>query len=417
MLTPATNTNNHRAGASSLAPTCERTPGDLARRAVRRADPMTEQVQLSRLIADMYEATLEPGQWPEVLARIVAFVGGHGGCLLAKDAASREIATHWQTGVEPHYLRLYHETYSKIGPLAALTFGEVGQVVSVPEVVPYDEFRRGRFFLEWAKPQGWVDVAVAVLDKSAGGWGFLGISRNATNGMVDDEMRRRLALVVPHVRRALRIGRAIERRQADAATFSDILDRLSAGLLLLDAQGRIVHTNAAADGMLRDGRLLRAIGRRLAGADAQAERALRETAILPRPEGLRLDHEGVVVPLRTCDGERYIARAMALAGAVPRGTGEAAEATTAVFVRRAAMDPLSAPDIIAESYKLTPTELRVLFALVEIGGVPDVAASLGIAETTVKTHLSRLFAKTGTRRQAELVKLVAGFAMPVTPRA
>jgi DNA-binding CsgD family transcriptional regulator/PAS domain-containing protein len=378
---------------------------------------MTEQATLSRLIAGMYDATLEPGQWPEVLARIVAFVGGHGGCLLAKDPTSRDIEAHWRTGVEPHYQRLYDETYSKIGPLAALTFGDVGQIVSVPEVAPYDEFRRSRFYLEWAAPQGWVDVALTVLDKSGGSWGFLGISRNATHGMVDDEMRRRIALVVPHVRRALRIGRAIERRQADAATFADILDRLTAGLLLLDAQGRIVHTNAAAGDMLRDGRLLRAIGKRLAGGDAQSERTLRETAILPRAEGVNLGSEGVLVPLRTCDGERYIARAMPLANAAPRGAGETAEATTAVFVRRATMDAPSAPDIIAESYKLTPTELRVLCALVEVGGVPDVAASLGIAETTVKTHLARLFAKTGARRQAELVKLVAGFSMPVTDRA
>jgi DNA-binding CsgD family transcriptional regulator/PAS domain-containing protein len=375
---------------------------------------MTEQARLSRLIADMYDATLEPGQWSEVLARIVAFVGGHGGCLLAKDATSRDIDAHWQTGVEPHYLRLYNETYSKIGPVAALTFGDVGQIVSVPEVVPYDEFRRSRFYVEWAEPQGWIDVAVAVLDKSAGGWGLLGVSRNAANGMVDDEMRRRIALVVPHIRRALRIGRAFERRQADAATFADVLDRLSAGLLLLDAQGRIVHTNAAADDMLRDGRLLRAIGRRLAGGDPQAERALRETAILPRAAGL--GREGVLVPLRTCDGERYIARAMPLASAALRGAGETPEATTAVFVRRATMDAPS-PDVIAESYKLTPTELRVLFALVDGGGVPDVAAALGIAETTVKTHLARLFAKTGARRQAELVKLVAGFSVPVTNRA
>jgi DNA-binding CsgD family transcriptional regulator/PAS domain-containing protein len=378
---------------------------------------MTEQARLSRLIADMYDATLEPGRWSEVLARVVTFVGGHGGCLLAKDPTSREIDAHWQTGVEPHYMRLYNETYSKIGPVASLTFGDVGQIVSVPEVVPYDEFRRSRFYLEWAEPQGWVDVAVAVLDKTATGWGLLGISRNATNGMVDDEMRRRLSLVVPHVRRALRIGRAMERRQADAATFADVLDRLSAGLLLLDAQGRIVHTNAAADDMLRDGRLLRAIGRRLAGTGAQAERTLRETAILPRTEGMELGREGVVVPLRTCDGERYIARAMPLASAAAGGAGESAEATTAVFVRRAIMDDPSPPDIIAESYKLTPTEVRVLFALVEVGGVPEVAAALGIAETTVKTHLARLFAKTGARRQAELVKVVASFSMPVTHRA
>src|SRR5262249_50272033 len=100
-----------------------------------------------------------------------------------------------------------------------------------------------------------------------------------------------------------------------------------------------------------------------------------------------------------------------------RGAGGAPEAATAVFVRRATMESPSPPDIIADTYKLTPTELRVLTALVDIGGVPDVAAALGVAETTVKTHLARLFAKTGARRQAELVKLVAGFAMPVTRKA
>jgi DNA-binding CsgD family transcriptional regulator len=62
---------------------------------------------------------------------------------------------------------------------------------------------------------------------------------------------------------------------------------------------------------------------------------------------------------------------------------------------------------------LTPTELRVLLSIVEVGGVPQTAEALGIAETTVKTHLKRLFAKTGTRRQAELVKLTAGFSSPL----
>jgi len=43
-------------------------------------------------------------------------------------------------------------------------------------------------------------------------------------------------------------------------------------------------------------------------------------------------------------------------------------------------------------------------------GVPEVAAILGLGQQTVKTHLKRLFAKTGTARQAELVKLVAGYS-------
>jgi DNA-binding CsgD family transcriptional regulator len=43
----------------------------------------------------------------------------------------------------------------------------------------------------------------------------------------------------------------------------------------------------------------------------------------------------------------------------------------------------------------------------------ETAAALGISEATVRTHLLRLYAKTGTGRQAELVKLVAGFSNPL----
>jgi len=65
--------------------------------------------------------------------------------------------------------------------------------------------------------------------------------------------------------------------------------------------------------------------------------------------------------------------------------------------------------MIGDLYELTPAETRVLVAIVEIGGVPRVASFLGISETTVKTHLGHLFRKTGTKRQADLVKLVARF--------
>ena len=67
-----------------------------------------------------------------------------------------------------------------------------------------------------------------------------------------------------------------------------------------------------------------------------------------------------------------------------------------------------------QAFSLTPTELRVLLAIVDVGGVPEVAAALGVADTTVKTHLGRLFEKTGAARQADLVKLVAGFSTPLT---
>jgi hypothetical protein len=52
-------------------------------------------------------------------------------------------------------------------------------------------------------------------------------------------------------------------------------------------------------------------------------------------------------------------------------------------------------------------------ARTEVGGVPEVVAALGVADTTVRTHVGRLFEKTGATRQADLVKLVAGYAAPL----
>jgi len=51
--------------------------------------------------------------------------------------------------------------------------------------------------------------------------------------------------------------------------------------------------------------------------------------------------------------------------------------------------------------------------VVEVGGVPEAAEVLGVAVTTVKTHLGRLYGKIGARRrQADLVKVVARFSPP-----
>ena len=83
-----------------------------------------------------------------------------------------------------------------------------------------------------------------------------------------------------------------------------------------------------------------------------------------------------------------------------------------MFVRKAKLEDPSALETIAKLYKLTAMEVRVLQAVVEIGGAPLTAEALGISETTVKTHLRNLFQKTDCRRQVDLVKLLAGAASP-----
>ena len=58
----------------------------------------------------------------------------------------------------------------------------------------------------------------------------------------------------------------------------------------------------------------------------------------------------------------------------------------------------------------------MLMMIVQLGGVPEVAPVLGISEPTVKTHLQHIFDKTDTKRQADLVKLVAGYMSPLGAR-
>jgi DNA-binding CsgD family transcriptional regulator len=77
------------------------------------------------------------------------------------------------------------------------------------------------------------------------------------------------------------------------------------------------------------------------------------------------------------------------------------------------MDDQSYGGLIARTFGLTPAEVRVLLAIVGVGGVPESSEKLGVAETTVKTHLYRVFSKTGASRQADLVKLAAGFSFPL----
>jgi DNA-binding CsgD family transcriptional regulator len=225
---------------------------------------------------------------------------------------------------------------------------------------------------------------------------------------MDPAMLRRMALIAPHVRRAALVGRAIEHKTVEAATLADTLDGLEAAMFLVDADSRIVHANARGQAMLREGSVLRAAGGKLAAA-GRASRALCQ-AIAAAKGGGAAAGRGIAVPLTDREGEPYVAHALPLTCAQRREVGAVNAAVAALFVRKAELRVRSAAEAIATTFNLTPSELRVLLAIVETGGVPETAEALGVGQATVKTHLHRLFGKTDTRRQADLVKLVAGFS-------
>jgi DNA-binding CsgD family transcriptional regulator len=57
-------------------------------------------------------------------------------------------------------------------------------------------------------------------------------------------------------------------------------------------------------------------------------------------------------------------------------------------------------------FGLTPAEARLLDILCAGASVPQAAVKLGVAPTTARTHLQRIFDKSGARRQSDLQRLV-----------
>jgi DNA-binding CsgD family transcriptional regulator len=374
---------------------------------------MDEAERLSALIGDVYDAALDSALWPDTLAKIAGFVGGQSAGLFSKDSVNKAANAYYTFGCDPRYLKLSLGNSWKFDPFASLPFFDVAQVVSTDNFMPYDEYRETPFHREWARPQGLVDSASAVLDKSVTGVAFLSVLRSKANGRVDDDARRRLGLVVPHVRRAVLVGKTIDLRQAEAATFADTLDELSAGMLFVNSSGRVTHANAAGRAMIADGNVLCASLGRVVANDPDVNHALRDIFLAAATGDAAIGVRGVAVPLVARDGERYVAHALPLSSGARRGAGVSYAAAAVMFVQKAALATRSPPEVIAKAYRLTPMELRVLLAIFEVGGVPQVAEVLGIAESTVKTHLKRLYEKTGARRQADLVKLFASYTSPL----
>jgi DNA-binding CsgD family transcriptional regulator len=164
--------------------------------------------------------------------------------------------------------------------------------------------------------------------------------------------------------------------------------------------------------MLAQDSLLRVVDGKLVPHDASAEQALNEVYAMADRGDAAVGVKGIAVPLMALDGARHVAHVLPLTSGARRRAGTRYAAAAAMVVQKAALDAPSPQEIIGKLCKLTPTELRVLLAVVQVGGPAEVGETLGIAESTVKTHLHRVFAKTGAKRQADLVKLVAGYASP-----
>jgi DNA-binding CsgD family transcriptional regulator len=179
---------------------------------------------------------------------------------------------------------------------------------------------------------------------------------------------------------------------AEAAVLA--LDHLQLGVVLLRADGSTLVVNQAARGVLSeaDGLSLSA-GRTLQCRDRATEARLRE---LMHPDAARA---GAVLVSR--NGRRPLTLLVTRLD----GTGEAG-GLRAVFISDPERGVARAEEILARLYALTPAEARLAGELLEGRSLEDAADQLGITIHTARTHLRRIFGKTDTRRQSELVLLL-----------
>lgn len=378
---------------------------------------MGEVEQVSALIGDIYDASLDPALWCPVLQQIGGFVGGPAAALFAKDLVNKTGNLFFTVGVKPEFTQSYFDKFVRLDPFTTSRFFfPVERVISVKEIMRHEEFWETTFFKEWAKPQGWIDFVSASLEKSHVTYAECGVFRHEKDGVTDDEARRKMQLIVPHVRRAVSIGKVVDLKTADADLFADVLDGIAAGLVLVDEAERIVHCNARGLKMLEDGIVLSGAGGKLTVVDDKAKQQLHDIVVEASGGDMAICPGGIVVPVTARDGSSYVAHVLPLTSGARRRTGQVYSAVAAVFVRKAELELPHPVEALAGRYGLTSGETRVLLAIVEIGGVPEVADMLGISQATVKTHLQRIFGKTDTARQADLVKLVAGYMSPTGGR-
>jgi DNA-binding CsgD family transcriptional regulator len=369
--------------------------------------------KFSELISEIYDAALDSSRWSDVVGKAGRFVGGSAAAIFAKSPAAGNGNVYYESGTDPYYRQLYRDKCIELNSTTGHDFADTGYLIAVADLMPYREFQETPFYKERTHCQGPLDCVSAVLDKSVTSAALFGVFRHDREGVVDDETRRRMRLIVPHIRRAVQIGRDIDLKSAEAATFADTLDGLSAGICLVDENARILHANLACQVILDADDFLSEIEGRIAASDVKVDRALRGLLAAARGSDAAIETRGTALSLRAQDGSRYVVHVVPQTSGTRRLAGIAYSATAALFICKVATETPASPEIIARAYNLTPTELRVLLAIVEVGGVPEVAPALGVAESTVKTHLGRLFLKTGAGRQADLVKIVAGFATPL----
>lgn len=373
---------------------------------------MIEPERLSHHIGEIYDAALDPTLWPRTIETSCELLRSCAGGIAAVDVMEPSANISRSFGIDQAYLELLGDG-TRHPLIKNMMRSNVGEVSSAANKMTEEGFRDSILYQPWERPKGHVaDLFNVTLDRTATAVIHLGFVRHDTVGIADAEVQRDLRLLFPHYRRAILIGKTIEQTRVEAASLSDALDGLAASIFLLNGESRLVYVNQSGKRMLHDGLVARKNGNAIMLCDKGADLALHQTSAAIAA-GKLLSQEGIAIAVRGLDGHPHMAHLLPLTSGARQKASRFHHAVAALFLRSARFERPAALDAMAQLYSLTPSEVKTLVGIVEQGSIPAVAKANNVSAETIKTHLKHIFEKTGTSRQAELVKLVAGIVSPL----
>ncbi len=373
--------------------------------------PLTRE-RLSELIGLIYDCTLDPSMWSQAIPAIGSATNCFAGMLAVTDLDTSTVRFAHIWNYDPVWLaRLpaYADDVAQLEMKILSLRQGLGDPGSASREMP--EAYGSRYFKEWVEPQGIVDALSVIVMRQPDRLGTLSFSRHERCDLVTEEDIAVLRLLAPHIRRAIAISDLFGMQAVETATFGSVLDGFQFGVLLVDRDLGIVHANAAAKAVLAGGGPLYAERGKAALRARPAQQALERAVQQAASEAASLGGSGTGIPVG--DRERpSVVHVLPLRQSQLRSE-LGSRAVAALFIAPASL-PLRTPsDALAAIYDLTPAETKV-FELIALGlSQAEIAGKLGIAASTVKSHLLRLFAKTGCHRQSDLMKLAADLSAPV----
>jgi DNA-binding CsgD family transcriptional regulator len=272
------------------------------------------------------------------------------------------------------------------------------------EWLPKSEFVRTQYYNEFYKTLDIHSDLSLGFAADKGNWTGVDVYRPERHGLFSKDDVATCYTYLPHFIRSLKLSRKLAAQRGVEAGLAEVFDRSPHGLYLLDRSGRVCLANTAGRGFLAepnalslsDGRLSatsRDAARRLQGLIARAAATDRETRTggsmaLATPDRL-LPLSIIVAPLRADHVASLHSGPAVLVCVIDLEGG------------------ITLPEErLRDLFGLSIAESRVAIALFEGREPKLVAEHLGLEVTTVRTHLARLFAKTSTRSQVELARLL-----------